>query len=163
MTHDQFCSRCGARLLPGPGGGAPKCTGCGRIAYLDPKLAAAAIVPLDGGIVLVRRAIEPAYGRWSFPSGYVNRGEKVESAAEREVLEETGLRISVKWLVGLYSTPGNHVVLSVYHAEVTGGALSARDEALEIGAFALDRLPQLAFEHDARIIQDWLKTRERRP
>jgi ADP-ribose pyrophosphatase YjhB (NUDIX family) len=57
---------------------------------MDPRLAAAAILPLDGGIVLVRRAIEPAYGRWSFPSGYVNRGEQVERAVEREVLEETG-------------------------------------------------------------------------
>ncbi len=161
MTHDAFCSRCGARLPSDPGG-APKCAECGRIAYLDPKLAAAAIVPHCGGIVLVKRAIEPAFGRWSFPSGYVNRGEQVERAAEREVFEETGLHVSAKWLVGLYSTPGGPVALSVYHAEVTGGTLSARDESLETGTFTLDRLPELAFEHDSRIIQDWLRARSAR-
>lgn len=162
MDHDQYCSRCGARLMPGLREGAPKCPGCGRIAYLDPKLAVAAIVPYDGGIVLVRRAIEPGYGSWSFPSGYVNRGEQVERAAEREALEETGLSISAKWLVGLYSSSGDLVVLSVYHAEVTGGTLAASDETLEIGAFALDQLPRLAFEHDTVIIEDWLKARARR-
>lgn len=161
MTDDLFCSRCGARLPPSPGG-APKCAGCGHVAYLDPKLAAAAIVPHGGGIVLVRRAIEPAFGRWSFPSGYVNRGEQVERAVEREVLEETGLHVSAKWLVGLYSTPGRPVALSVYHAEVTGGTLSARDEALETGTFTVRDLPELAFEHDSRIIQDWLRVSKRR-
>ncbi len=161
MTHDEYCSRCGARLAPSEAG-PPRCAGCGRVAYLDPKLSAAAIIPLDGGIVLVRRAIEPAYGKWSFPSGYVNRGEQVERAAEREVLEETGLHVKVEWLVGLYSTPGSAVVLSVYHAEVTGGALTAGDEALEAGAFPLIKLPELAFEHDATVLRDWQGMRRSR-
>ena len=158
LHQPTFCSSCGGRLAPRQDGPA-QCTGCGRAAYLDPKLAAAAIIPHDGGIVLVRRAIEPAYGKWSFPSGYVNRGEKVEAAVEREVLEETGLQVSARWLVGLYSSPGQPVVLSVYHAEVIGGALSARDETLEIAAFPLRSLPDLAFEHDSRIISDWMRAR----
>ncbi len=158
MDGPSFCSTCGNKLAPQPAGPA-RCTRCGRLAYLDPKLAAAAIVPLDGGIVLVQRAIGPAYGKWSFPSGYVDRGESVETAVEREVLEETGLHVSARWLVGLYSSRGNPVVLSVYHAEVTGGTPGANDEALDIGTFPVNRLPELAFEHDARIIRDWLRLR----
>ena len=53
--------------------------------YSDPKVAAAAIIPMDGGIVLLKRAIEPQIGMWGFPSGYVDRGEKLERALEREV------------------------------------------------------------------------------
>ena len=154
MQQPEYCSACGGKLNPQASGPA-RCSGCGRLAYLDPKLAAAAIIPYRDGIVLVRRAIEPAYGKWSFPSGYVNRGEKVESAVEREVLEETGLHIKARWLVGLYSSAGQQVVLSVYHAEVSSGELAARDEALDTGSFGPDKLPELAFDHDARIIADW--------
>ncbi|MEX2377158.1 MAG: NUDIX hydrolase [Dehalococcoidia bacterium] len=132
------------------------------MAYADPKLAAAAIIPMDNGIVLVRRAIEPAYGRWSFPSGYVDRGEKVEKAVEREVWEESGLEVSARWLVGLYSEEGRPVVLSVYHAEITGGTLAAGDESSDAGTFPLDRLPEMAFDHDDRIIADWLEGRRLR-
>jgi ADP-ribose pyrophosphatase YjhB (NUDIX family) len=126
------------------------------VAYRDPKLAAAAIIPYKDGIVLLRRGIQPAYGKWSFPSGYVDRGEQVESAIEREVFEECGLTVAARWLVGLYSEPGRPVVLSVWHAEVTSGVLKARDETLAASSFTLDGMPDLAFEHDSRIIDDWL-------
>ena len=158
MNHsaDQlnYCHGCGGQLVA-EGSEHPVCSTCGRIHYLDPKVAAAAIVPMEGGIVLVRRAIEPAYGMWSFPSGYVNRGEKVESAVEREVMEECGLDVTAAWLVRLYSEPGARVILGVYHAEINGGELIAGSETLESGSFTIDSLPDLAFERDDRIIRDW--------
>ena len=150
----KFCTWCGGSLEWG--GPHPTCAACGRVSYRDPKLAAAAIIPYQDGIVLLRRGIEPAYGKWSFPSGYVDRGEPVEAAVEREVLEECGLHVSAKWLVGLYSQPGKPVVLSVWHAEVEGGHLRPREETLDVSCFALDQMPRLAFEHDSRIIDDWL-------
>jgi ADP-ribose pyrophosphatase YjhB (NUDIX family) len=133
-----------------------RCAACQRVIYSEPKLAAAAIIPFQQGIVLIKRGIEPAYGRWSFPSGYVNRGEVIERAVEREVMEETGLRVTAKWLVGLYSSPGSPVALGVYHADVRGGELTAADEALEASVFSISCLPELAFEHDAQIVSDWL-------
>jgi len=141
-------------LLP-TADGHKACAQCDRVIYSDPKLAAAAIIPLDGGIVLIKRAIEPAYGEWSFPSGYVNRGEVVEQAAEREALEETGLNITTKWLVGLYSKADSPVALAVYHTEVNGGELVAADEALDARVFQVSDMPKLAFEHDQRILRDW--------
>lgn len=129
---------------------------------MDPKLAGAALVEIDGKLLLVRRGIQPAYGKWSFPSGYVNRGEQVERAVEREVLEETGLEVRADWLVGLYSEPKKVVVLAVYSATITGGALIAGDETLETATFPYDQLPELAFSGDARIVDEWLAGRAER-
>ncbi|MDA1280674.1 MAG: NUDIX domain-containing protein [Chloroflexi bacterium] len=141
--------------------GHPECVDCGRTIWADPKLAGAAVVPMDGGIVLVQRAIEPAIGKWSFPSGYVNGGEKVERAVEREVLEECGLETKTGELVGLYSAAGNPVVLAVYEVSVIGGQLRPADnEALDVRVFDAKDLPVLAFEHDNGIVNDWLKMRE---
>ena len=147
-------------LIAGPYG-QPECSTCGRTIWNDPKIAGAAIVPIDGGIVMVQRAIEPAIGKWSFPSGYVNRGEKLESAVEREVLEECGLNVEVEHLVGLYSEDGNPIVLAVYQVRVTGGKLDSADhETLDVQVFNVGELPELAFDHDRGIIADWLKTQD---
>ena len=145
-------------LVPTPDGHS-LCTSCQRVVYSDPKLAVAAIIPHEQGIVLVRRGIDPAYGKWSFPAGYVNRGEVVERALEREVLEETELVVQAEWLVGLYSKPDHAVVLAVFEARVRTGRLSAADEVLEVGVFEPGELPELGFDHDQRIVQDWLTSR----
>lgn len=142
-------------LLAPIAGGHHRCVECDRIIYSDPKVAVAAIIPMDGGIVLLKRAIEPQIGKWSFPSGYVDRGEKLEKALEREVLEECGLDVRVEWLVGVYSDEGQAVVLVVYHANVVNGDLVAGDETLDAQIFDSDSMPELAFEHDSRIVHDW--------
>ena len=143
-------------LVPA-GGGHHRCVECSRIIYSDPKVAVAAIIPMDDGIVLLKRAIEPQIGMWSFPSGYVDRGEKLERALEREVWEECGLVVNVEWLVGVYSDEGQAVVLVVYHADVVEGELVAGDETSDARVFAVDAMPELAFEHDDRIVRDWLE------
>ncbi len=143
-------------LRPGPHGH-PECSDCGRTIWNDPKLAGAAIVPVDGGIVMVQRAIGPAIGKWSFPSGYVNRGEKIEHAVEREVREECGLETVAGRLVGLYSEDGDPIVLAVYEVSVTGGQLQAGDhETLDVQIVDVEHLPELAFDHDREIIADWV-------
>ena len=64
------------------------CTACGYIYYLDPKLAVLALVPWQGGLVMVRRSIEPGYGLWVVPGGFVDLGEKVEEAVTRDDIRE---------------------------------------------------------------------------
>jgi len=154
---DRFCLRCGSALEAGAGpGGRPRCPACGHVQFADPKVAAAVILDRDGHILLARRNHEPGLGRWSFPSGFVDRGELVEAAAERETFEEVGLHIAVERLVGVYSAPGDPVVLIVYAAaapedtEPVAGA-----EAFEVGWFDPGELPPLAFERDVEIIADW--------
>ena len=91
------------------------------VVYLDPKLAAVVLVSDEDKLLFVRRDIEPMFGKWSFPSGYVDRGEVVEHAAVREVREETNLIVELRGLVGVYSSTDNPVVLAAYAARVTGG------------------------------------------
>jgi ADP-ribose pyrophosphatase YjhB (NUDIX family) len=150
-----FCANCGAPTEPRlvDGRARPACSVCGRVVYLDPKLAVGVLVVRDGRVLLGKRGPgtrEP--GKWSFPAGFVERGERVEDAARREAREETGLDIAVGRLVGLYSSEGETVVLAVYAGEVVGGEAVAGDDLTELGWFPVTDLPELAFERDRHIL-----------
>jgi ADP-ribose pyrophosphatase YjhB (NUDIX family) len=126
---------------------------------LGPKLVAGAIVELDGRIVLIQRAIEPGYGKWTFPGGFVERGEVAEVAAARETLEETGLRIVTSSIVGLYSYEGQIPAIAVFAARVTGGEPEPLDETLDVRAFPRDGLPwaEMAFPSTEHALKDYLR------
>ena len=85
--------------------------------------------------MLVRRAIEPGYGKWVFPGGYVDRGEPLTVAAIREAREECGLDVRLDGLVNIYSYAGRAPVIVVYAATALGGALAVDDEGLEGAEF----------------------------
>jgi 8-oxo-dGTP diphosphatase len=125
------------------------CTRCGQVIYLDPKVAVGTIIrTADSRIVLVRRAIEPGYGLWVFPGGYVDRGEEVRTAAIREAKEEAGLDVRLDGLVNIYSYPGRPLIVIVFAATAIGGELCHDEECLEVKLFAEDELPwdALAFQ-----------------
>jgi 8-oxo-dGTP diphosphatase len=162
----RFCPACGGaleeRLLKA---GEPQrlvCTSCGHIHYLDPKVAVGTIItglpPGDNRIVLVRRAIEPGYGLWVFPGGYVDRGEEVTEAARREAREEAGLDVRLDGLVNIYSYPGRPLVIIVYSATAIGGELCTDDESLEARLFTPDEIPwtELAFRSTHDALRDFL-------
>ena len=152
----RFCLQCGAELAAGVGpGGQPGCRGCGFVLFSNPKLAAGVVVEHEGAILLVRRNHEPMYGRWSFPSGFVDAGEVVEEAACREVLEETGVEVRIERLLGVYSQRDHPIVFVAYAGRSVAGAPMSGDEALEVGLFPPDALPDLAFPHDPAIIEAW--------
>ena len=134
------------------------CESCGFVLYLGPKLVAGAIVELDGGIVLIQRDIEPGYGKWTFPGGFVERGERAEAAAEREVLEESGLEIEVGEIVGLYTYDGQIPAIAVFAAEVTGGEPTPLDETMDIRSFPTEGLPwtEMAFPSTEQALKDYL-------
>ena len=129
----------------------------GEAIYRDPKVAVAVLIARDGKLLLQQRAMEPRRGLWTFPSGYVDRGEQVERAAEREVREELGLSVTLAHLLGVYSEPGNPVVLIVYIGNLAddSGIVVQDDEISAVGYFASAEMPPLAFDHDATIIEDW--------
>lgn len=135
------------------------CGNCGFVFYLGPKLVAGAIFELDGEIVLIQRAIEPGYGKWTFPGGFVERGETAEAAAEREVLEESGLEIEVEGIIGLYSYEGQIPAIAVFNAKVTGGEPRALDETLDVKSFTHDSLPwaKIAFPSTEHALKDYLR------
>jgi 8-oxo-dGTP diphosphatase len=163
LSEYRFCPRCAGRLEPRLlKEGEPErlvCGSCSFVFYLGPKLVAGAIVELDGGIVLIQRSIEPGYGRWTFPGGFVERGEVAEAAAARETLEETGLRIEATGIVGLYTYEGQIPAIAVFAARATGGEPTPLDETLAVKSFPRDELPwsEMAFPSTERALNDYLR------
>ena len=129
-------------------------------APITPLLAADAIIELADRpgrpIVLNERLTPPP--RWAIPGGFVDVGERVEVAAVREAREETGLAVTLRALLGVYSDPRRdprgHTVTAVYVAEATGEP-EAMDDARAVRVFDLDALPpDLAFDH-ATVLADY--------
>lgn len=151
-----YCPVCGTALVDGRGaGGQPGCPACGFIRYENPKVAAGVLVERDGRLLLVRRNHEPRMGEWSFPSGFVDAGEVVEEAAVREAWEETGLRVRLDRLLGVYSRRGEPVVFVAYAGYAPEGEPAPGPEAQDARFFDPDALPELAFGHDPAIVAAW--------
>jgi ADP-ribose pyrophosphatase YjhB (NUDIX family) len=159
----RFCPSCAGRLEAYViKEGEPErlvCRECGFVFYLGPKLVAGAIIESEGGILLIQRAIEPGYGRWTFPGGFVERGEVAEEAAARETLEETGLAIETTGIVGLYTYERQVPAIAVFAARATGGEPEPLDETLDVKIFPSTGLPwaELAFPSTEHALKDYLR------
>lgn len=159
----RYCPRCGGGLdkrIVKPS--EPKrlvCQACSFIFYQDPKVVAGTVIMLDGGIVLLKRGVEPALGKWVFPGGYVDRGESVQAAAVRETKEESQLDVKLGPLLNVYSYPRSPNVIVVYTAEVIGGNLTAADESLEARVFTPKEVPwhDLAFDSTRDALNDYIR------
>jgi 8-oxo-dGTP diphosphatase len=166
MDVFNYCPACGggleSRTLKPGDPDRLVCTRCGYVLYLDPKVAVGTIIDDgEGRVVLVKRAIEPGYGKWVFPGGYVDRGEHVITAALREAREEVGLVVEIAGLVDIYSYAGRTPVILVYAATLQGGDLQVDDEGLEARWFARDEIPwdELAFQSTCEGIRDYFSGR----
>ncbi len=166
MTKDitpRHCLACGGMLtrpLPSPGGPPFYCAACGLPVYHDPKVAVAGVVTDQAGRVwLLRRAQrDQAHGLWILPGGHVDRGEELTQAVRREVAEETGLQAELCGLVGVYSYPGNPVVLIVYRLTSQPGQPHPSREALELRPFAPADIPwdRLGYVSTGQALRDAL-------
>ena len=125
-----------------------------------PALAVDAIVVKNGKILLIRRANEPFKGKWALVGGFVEYGETTENAVKREVEEETGMKVEVKELLGVYSEPKRdprgHVVSISYIVESKSDEIKINEEVKEARFFSLEEIKsmELAFDH-AKIIRDY--------
>lgn len=156
---------CGQRLASAVPEGDSKrrlvCLDCGFVHYINPRPVAGTIpVRDDGAILLLRRAIEPRYGSWVFPGGYMDVGETAEEAAIRETLEEAELEVANLQLSGVYTRPDPGVVVIVFEAEAIGEAVAAH-ETSEIGWFLAHEIPwdELAFDSTEWALRDWVARR----
>jgi len=115
-----------------------------------------AVITDERKILLVKRRFEPYKGLWALPGGFVEKNETVEQAVEREAFEETGVRIKIAKIIGVYSTPKRDPrgTISVgFIATPLSKELKWDVEVEEVKWFTLDELPPLAFDH-ADIISD---------
>jgi 8-oxo-dGTP diphosphatase len=162
LPEYNFCPRCGGRLeLREIKAGEPErlvCEECSFVFYLGPKLVAAVIFELNGGIVLTQRAIDPGYGKWTFPGGFVDRGETAEAAAKREAREEAGVEVEVDKIIGLYSYEDQVPVIAVFSGRVTAGKPAPLDETMAVKVFPYDDLPwsEMAFPSTEDALKDYL-------
>jgi ADP-ribose pyrophosphatase YjhB (NUDIX family) len=158
-----YCSRCGADLEFGPVAGEERdrlaCRSCGYIAYVNPRVVVTTLPVTEAGeVVLLRRGIEPGYGAWAQPGGFLEVDETAIEGAIRETLEEIGLVVEPTSIVGLYSRPQAAIVVVVYEARIVGGEPHTTAEALEVSTFAPADIPWsgLAFNTATWALRDWV-------
>lgn len=163
----RYCSRCATELAHGPVPGEDRdrlaCPACGFIAYLNPRLVVTALpVTAAGELILLRRAIEPGYGKWAQPGGFLEIDETAQQGAVRETLEETGLIVEPTRVVGIYSRPQAAVVVAAWEARIVGGSAHPTAESLEVRAFGPAELPWplIAFQTTTWALRDWLRLRD---
>ena len=159
----KFCPKCGAALskrrLKEFEPERLVCTQCLFVMYLNPKIASGAVVDYEGGIVLLRREIEPRAGFWVHPGGFVDRGETLEAAAKRETKEEVGLEVEIGRLLGAFSFDDSEVVVVTYAARTISGVPMVGDESLEVRTFAPSEIPwdDLAFPSTRLALNEYLR------
>ncbi len=147
----KFCSQCGAEVtLRVPEGDNRErfvCTRCQLVHYQNPKIVAGCIPEWGDRILLCKRAIEPRYGLWTLPAGFMENGESIEQAAMRETWEEARARVSITGLYSLFSIPHISQVYLLFRGDLEDGRFAPGPESLECRLFSVDEIPwaSLAF------------------
>lgn len=154
-----YCPMCATELVDVARAGSLRkgCPACDWIHFRDPGVGAAVLVRDDQGrVLLVKRGPSSTMpGRWCIPAGFVDYGEEVREAARRELEEETGLIAQVGDVVFVRSNFHDPAKLTVgiwFEGTVVGGELAAGDDAVDVGWFSLDALPDLAFPTDEELL-----------
>jgi ADP-ribose pyrophosphatase YjhB (NUDIX family) len=163
----KFCSNCGGAVLSRvpPGDSLPRhvCDGCGSIHYVNPKLVLGAIPEWEGRLLLCRRAIEPRYGYWTLPAGFMENGETAGEAAARETMEEAGARIELLDAFSMISVPYVNQVHVFYRARLSDLDFKAGVESLEVALFEEAKIPwkEIAFRTVGLTLKHWFADRAR--
>jgi len=123
------------------------CADCGYILYDNPKIVVGSVARWGEQVLLCRRSIEPRYGFWTLPAGYLELNESASAGAEREAWEEAYARIEIEGLLAIYDIPRISQVQLIFRARLLDAAISAGSESLEVGLFNWDEIPwsKLAF------------------
>ena len=146
-----YCSQCGAKvgLRTPPGDNFPRhiCNVCGTIHYENPKMVVGTIPEWGNRILLCRRAIEPRYGLWTLPAGFMENGETTLQAAARETAEEAHARVEILTLYALYNVPHISQVHMFFRGRMLDESFMPGQESLEVALFSEEEIPweELAF------------------
>jgi ADP-ribose pyrophosphatase YjhB (NUDIX family) len=144
------------------------CDRCGWRWYANPKPAAAVLLERTNGdaleVLLLRRAVQPGFGAWDLPAGYLDPGESFEAGARREAAEEAGIAIELDELTGVYHSAAANAVTAVFRARAVDPDASVQtdaessDHAWVPHAEVPSWLPRMAFTSMAAALADWADT-----
>lgn len=163
----KYCSLCGAEVeisVP-KGDNRPRhiCISCGEIHYQNPKVVVGCIPVWDEKILLCRRAIQPRYGLWTLPAGFMENGETSQQGAARETQEEACAEVDVEGLYTLFNLPHINQVYLLFRSRLLNLEFAAGEESLEVGLFDEQEIPwdQIAFPVVKETLRLYFADRER--
>ncbi len=162
-----FCSNCGARValkIP-PGDNLPRhvCDACSTIHYENPRMVLGTIPEYGDKILLCKRAIEPRYGKWTLPAGFMENGESTAAAALRETREEAKANVKLGDLFSMLSVPHVNQVHIFYRATLLDLNFGPGEESLEVELFSETDIPwaELAFRTISTTLHHYFDDRKR--
>ena len=163
----KFCANCGAQVVrrvpPGDTLERWVCDQCGEIHYQNPKLVIGTVPEHEGKLLLCRRAIEPRYGYWTLPAGFMENDETTAQAALRETLEEAGATVELGEPFTLISVPRVNQVHLFYRARLRDLEFKPGEETLEIALLEESQIPwpEIAFRTVGYTLKRWFEDRSR--
>ncbi len=162
----KFCSSCGSTVEIGipAGDNRPRyiCIECETIHYQNPKIVAGCLPVQDSRVLLCKRAIDPQYGKWTLPAGFMENGETLEEAAMRESIEEANASLEALRLYSVISLPHINQVYMMFLADLTGSDYSPGEESLEVGLFEEQDIPwdEIAFKTITYTLESYFSDRK---
>lgn len=163
----KFCSHCGSevvhRVPEGDSLVRAVCDKCGHIQYQNPKIVVGCLPTYGERILMCKRAIEPRYGLWTLPAGFMENEESAPEGAAREALEEANARVEIEDLYTVYSIPHISQVYMMFRAKLLDPDVSPGIESLEVKLVTEAEIPwdQLAFTMVRRSLEHFLEDRKR--
>ena len=161
----KFCPNCAAPIaqrVP-PGDSLPRylCDACGSIHYQNPKMVLGCLPEWENRLLLCRRAIEPRYGYWTLPAGFMENGESTGEGAARETLEEAGARVELIAPFSMISVPYVNQVHVFFRARLLDLDFKPGEESLEVVLFEEARVPwkDIAFRTVGLTLKHWFADR----
>ena len=163
----KYCSQCGAevvlRIPPDDNRERYVCITCEMVHYQNPKVVTGCLPIRDERVLLCRRAIEPRYGLWTLPAGFMELGETTMEAAIRETLEEANARVEVQDLYVVLNLPHVNQVFMLFRSELMDLDFSPGFESLDVGLFSEPEIPweSLAFTTIRQSLEFYFEDRKR--
>lgn len=138
------------------------CDACGHIQYVNPKIVVGCLPVHGDRILMCKRAIEPRYGLWTLPAGFMENDETASEGAAREALEEANAKVEIDDLYSVYSIPHINQVYMMFLARLVDPDVSPGVESLEVKLVTESEIPwdQLAFTMVKRTLTHFLEDRK---
>ena len=159
----KFCTSCGSEVaLKIPEGDDRErfvCNSCGYIHYVNPRVIVGCVPAHEDRVLLCKRAIEPRYGYWTLPAGFMENGETTPQGAARETWEEARARVRGLELYRIFDVPYISQVYMFYRCEVEDGEYGVGPESLECALYREDEIPwdEIAFPVVQETLRDYFQ------